>query len=456
MSIFSLYSLARRQSRLSVLTMLNRPESFEAKRIDIWDRLLGRGTNARRQDGAKQFYPILDRSRTKAYPLEWVTTYRWMLAAIMLSLTRARNWWHVGRFDPTTPRDDWQISAEYAPETESRRALFELGAYARTRGRWSISYLRNAERQRINRGEIEVTGRDQNGSLIVEALRDCQAGQKPGDRLESTLTQCRSRVDRISSGRLTRDRKFPFPKSLYAVEDALRFFVAKTSPMPSFSTSSPALARLPMPSCGSTGRTAAAASASPSPTTKSPRTSRRRLRKKGLRPGDPDWEKRGICDYITKPRIAGRDHRQDAGRRADQGRLQVHRRIPDGRRLRGERRVLHPDLRDAGRRQPQPRLRPHRAAAVAARGQRGPAHRQAAAAGWDVADTYGLLVRPGPGHAFPQGRAQDQRPAHRLHRHRRRPPLPGGRAPPARRRGAGPAVRVVPDQFQLSPTENDA
>lgn len=27
------------------------------------------------------------------------------------------------------------------------------------------------------------------------------------------------------------------------------------------------------------------------------------LRKSGLRPGDPDWEKWGICDYITKPRI---------------------------------------------------------------------------------------------------------------------------------------------------------
>jgi adenine-specific DNA-methyltransferase len=28
------------------------------------------------------------------------------------------------------------------------------------------------------------------------------------------------------------------------------------------------------------------------------------LRKNGLRPGDPEWEKWGICDYITKPRIA--------------------------------------------------------------------------------------------------------------------------------------------------------
>jgi adenine-specific DNA-methyltransferase len=29
-----------------------------------------------------------------------------------------------------------------------------------------------------------------------------------------------------------------------------------------------------------------------------------KLRKACLRPGDPDWEKWGICEYITKPRIA--------------------------------------------------------------------------------------------------------------------------------------------------------
>jgi adenine-specific DNA-methyltransferase len=27
------------------------------------------------------------------------------------------------------------------------------------------------------------------------------------------------------------------------------------------------------------------------------------LRNRGLRPGDPEWEKYGICDYITKPRV---------------------------------------------------------------------------------------------------------------------------------------------------------
>ena len=38
--------------------MLNAPESYEGKKIDIWRRLLRSGTNARRQDGIKQFYPF--------------------------------------------------------------------------------------------------------------------------------------------------------------------------------------------------------------------------------------------------------------------------------------------------------------------------------------------------------------------------------------------------------------
>src|SRR3546814_3826724 len=39
------------------------------------------------------------------------------------------------------------------------------------------------------------------------------------------------------------------------------------------------------------------------------------LRLAALRPGDADWEKWGICDYITKPRIAA----AISGERADGG-----------------------------------------------------------------------------------------------------------------------------------------
>ncbi|EFN1753110.1 site-specific DNA-methyltransferase [Escherichia coli] len=97
-------------------------------------------------------------------------------------------------------------------------------------------------------------------------------------------------------------RKFPFPKSLYAVEDALRFFVANKPEaiiLDFFSgsgTTAHAVMRLNKQDggrrqCISVTNNEVAAS------------EQKQLREQGLRPGDPDWEKWGICDYITKPRV---------------------------------------------------------------------------------------------------------------------------------------------------------
>jgi adenine-specific DNA-methyltransferase len=98
------------------------------------------------------------------------------------------------------------------------------------------------------------------------------------------------------------DRRFPFPKSLYAVEDCLRFFVS-TKPdaivLDFFSgsgTTAHAVMRLNHQDGGRrqsisiTNNEVAA-------------DEQKALRESGLRPGDADWEKWGICDYITKPRV---------------------------------------------------------------------------------------------------------------------------------------------------------
>jgi adenine-specific DNA-methyltransferase len=102
--------------------------------------------------------------------------------------------------------------------------------------------------------------------------------------------------------KLLLNRRFPFPKSLYAVEDALRFFVADKPEaviLDFFSgsgTTAHAVMRLNRQDggrrqCISVTNNEVAASEQDA------------LRKKSLRPGDPDWEKWGICDYITKPRV---------------------------------------------------------------------------------------------------------------------------------------------------------
>lgn len=98
-------------------------------------------------------------------------------------------------------------------------------------------------------------------------------------------------------------RKFPFPKSLFAVEDTLRFYVAEKKDaiiLDFFSgsgTTAHAVMRLNRLDGGHrqcilvTNNEVAVDEEAV-------------LRKAGLRPGDPDWDKWGVCDYITKPRIA--------------------------------------------------------------------------------------------------------------------------------------------------------
>jgi len=71
------------------------------------------------------------------------------------------------------------------------------------------------------------------------------------------------------------DRKFPFPKSLYAVEDTLRLFIQDGGSRQCISIMN--------------NEVAAEEHAA--------------LTRAGLHAGDPDWEKWGICNYITMPRI---------------------------------------------------------------------------------------------------------------------------------------------------------
>ena len=103
-------------------------------------------------------------------------------------------------------------------------------------------------------------------------------------------------------GRTPRSRRgFPFPKSLYAVEDTfgssspdkpeaivLDFFAGS-------GTTAHAVMRLNRQDGGDVESISVTNNEVSADEQKA-------LREQGLRPGDPEWEQWGICDYITKPR----------------------------------------------------------------------------------------------------------------------------------------------------------
>ncbi|MBU1249229.1 MAG: site-specific DNA-methyltransferase, partial [Proteobacteria bacterium] len=278
--------------------MLNPPESFEGKKIDLWRRLLRAGTDARREDSVKQFYPFwIDPERECIYSVGDYIPLGVSPDTVEPPAPGLVACWPI-RTDESEGR--WQISADTA-----RKGLAEgtvrLGAYTRTRGRWSISYLRKAEKERIKRGEIEITGRDQNGALILKQSETIE-------RVKNPVSVWNQRSHNAGAGgsnvirALIPGRRFPFPKSLYAVEDALCFFVANKPGalvldfFAGSGTTAHAVMRLNRQDeghrqCISVTNNEVAAD------------EHTELKRQGHRPGDTDWEQWGICDYITKPRV---------------------------------------------------------------------------------------------------------------------------------------------------------
>ena len=97
-------------------------------------------------------------------------------------------------------------------------------------------------------------------------------------------------------------RRFPLSESLYAVEDTLRFFVGEKSSATilDFFAGSGTTAHAVMRLNKQDGGQRQCISVTNNEVSAD---EQKALREKGLRPGDPEWEALGICEYITKPRI---------------------------------------------------------------------------------------------------------------------------------------------------------
>ena len=172
--------------------------------------------------------------------------------------------------------------------------------YVRIGRRGTVQYLETGTIADIIDGSITVTGRAKDGSVL---------GTKPVDDDAPTpkrVWNLRSHNaeqggTRILS-RLIPGRRFPYPKSLYAVEDILRFFLSGTPDavvldfFAGSGTTAHAVMRLNLED-GGRRRCISITNNEVSP------DDEQELRKQGQRPGVFEWERRGICEYITKPRL---------------------------------------------------------------------------------------------------------------------------------------------------------
>lgn len=194
----------------------------------------------------------------------------------------------------------WRLSpSSFREYLEIGHAKF--GPRNKKTGLRSVSYLQSGIRKMIECGEIIATGRNSEGALELQ-FADSVGTRSPGT-LWNMVSHSASEHGAGLLKRMVPGRRFPYPKSLYAVEDCLRFVLAKKPHavvVDFFSgsgTTAHAVMRLNKQDGGSrqsisvTNNEVAA-------------DEQKALREQGLRPGDAEWEKHGICDYITKPRVA--------------------------------------------------------------------------------------------------------------------------------------------------------
>jgi len=167
-----------------------------------------------------------------------------------------------------------------------------------------LYYLADGEFKKIEDGEFSVRGFDVDGSMmfaepIEEGVGEVLAVPSTQWRIAShDSTQYGTRL----LAKFIPGRKFPYPKSLYAVEDTLRFFVhSKLDALvldffAGSGTTAHAVARLNKQDGGrrrsilvSNNEVASDEEAS--------------LASQGLQPGMPKWEALGIFEYVTRPRV---------------------------------------------------------------------------------------------------------------------------------------------------------
>lgn len=261
-----------------------------------WAELLRSGTNARREDRQNLFYPVFIRNADDGSVIDSVgESY---LGADRNSVVPPHGCVAVWPIRSDGAEGNWQISAS---------ALIELirNGYVKT-GSWrgertTISYLKRGEQRKVEEGLFPILGTRSDGSIIVDSS-DYTPIFIPGTQWRIGSHEAGGPGGSGLLRSLIPHRRFPYPKSLYAVEDTLRFFVEDkpNSLIVDFFTGSGTTAHAVM----RLNRQDDGWRRSISVTNNEVSVDEQGvLRERGLRPGDSEWEKMGICDHVTQPRL---------------------------------------------------------------------------------------------------------------------------------------------------------
>jgi adenine-specific DNA-methyltransferase len=268
----------------------------EGVRRPRWKGLLRSGTNARRQDRKKMFYPVLIDKKRGAV----------LGAGDMLPFDKEPNFdAKIKGLTPVWPvrRDgslgNWGVGAPTLRQLIAK-GYVALGEFDDKRNTWALSYLSKEPQEQILSGVLEIAGRDD-----VRNVVDVRYTSTASRRMKTVWH--RSRHDAGVGGTdVLRDllggRPFSFAKSVYAVYDCLAA-VLRDKPdaliMDFFAGSGTTLHSTALLNASDNGRRRCVLVTN----NEVEAEVATKLHKSGVFRGVPAYEKNGLFEMVTRPRV---------------------------------------------------------------------------------------------------------------------------------------------------------
>jgi adenine-specific DNA-methyltransferase len=260
-----------------------------------WRRIRRQGSHDTRSEAANQFYPIYVEKVGKNYK------YAGSGESLPLNMPRQevvipKNVIAIWPLKPDGTEGCWQISQQ------SLQTLFEQGYIKITyTKKWGITpqYLAKGEREKVENGQFPIVGKDNLGTIIT-APPVSVAKFVPGTQWRITSHNAREHGSKMLR-RMFGNKPFDFSKSLYAVADVLRFFVANNPAalvVDFFAGSGTTLHAINLLNEEDNGNRRCIIVTN----NEVSESEAKILQQKGFKIGDYEWEALGIARSITWPR----------------------------------------------------------------------------------------------------------------------------------------------------------
>lgn len=265
-----------------------------SKKKALWASLLRTGTNNMREDRPNLFYPIFVSEDGKKFLGAGFPIALYEDKTKVEIPKGARAIWPI-HLDGT--EGCWQIGRDTLLDLQSKHFV-RLGGFT-DRG-MAISYLKSGEQKKVESGIYKIGGINEDGSYELD-YTDYKPTFIPWTQWMIPLHD----ASRHGSGllrKIFKEKIFDFPKSLYAVYDSIRFFVDKKPNalvLDFFAGSGTTLHAIALLNALDGGNRRCVLVTNNEVSEEDARV----LSSKGIERGEQDWEKYGIAQSVTWPRV---------------------------------------------------------------------------------------------------------------------------------------------------------